>query len=74
MSKIDAEQHESIVRTRREFWLLVLIFFGVGGLVWGGWAWWADRSYRSAIMAIEARNGERPIWDRRPRIEQASGA
>jgi enediyne biosynthesis protein E4 len=52
MFKFDAGQKEAIA-TRRRRWWLVLASIGAGGLAWGGWAWWADRSYRSAIMAIE---------------------
>jgi thioredoxin-like negative regulator of GroEL len=52
MFKLNAGQKEAIAMRRRRWWL-VLASIGVGGLAWGGWAWWADRSYRSAIMAIE---------------------
>ena len=31
----------------------MLALFSAGGLIWGGWAWWTDRSYRNAIMEIE---------------------
>jgi tetratricopeptide (TPR) repeat protein len=32
----------------------VLALFCAGALVWGGWAWWTTRRYRTAIAAIEA--------------------
>jgi len=32
---------------------LALAFFFVVGVSLGGWVWWADRSYRNAIMQIE---------------------
>lgn len=38
---------------RRRQWAWVLGVIGVGGLLWGGWVWWADREYRRAILAIE---------------------
>jgi len=34
-------------------WRLVLGILCAGGLVWGGWACWTARRYRSAIAAIE---------------------
>ena len=52
MFKFDTGQQESAPTLRRQ-WRLVLAILGCGALLWGGWAWWADRSYRSAIMAIE---------------------
>ena len=50
MSKVDARQQDASATAR--------IAAGAGAcrrrrLLWAGWAWWADRSYRSAIMAIE---------------------
>jgi enediyne biosynthesis protein E4 len=32
---------------------LVLAILFAGGVIWGGWLWWSDRSYRNAIMQIE---------------------
>ena len=52
MSKAEAAQKESMPTTRPR-WRLALALVGAAALIWGGWAWWADRSYRSAIMAIE---------------------
>jgi enediyne biosynthesis protein E4 len=40
------------LRSRRR-WGLALAFVSAGGLIWGGWAWWRDRSYRDAIAQIE---------------------
>ena len=33
---------------------LVPVFFFVGGLIWGGWAWWMDRRYTGAMAEIKA--------------------
>ena len=33
---------------------LVPVFFFVGGLTWGGWAWWMDRRYTGAMAEIKA--------------------
>jgi tetratricopeptide (TPR) repeat protein len=52
MSQVAAGQANSAV-TSRWRWALVLGPIGALGLVWAGWAWWADRNYRSAVMAIE---------------------
>jgi enediyne biosynthesis protein E4 len=32
---------------------LALAILCAGGVIWGGWVWWTDRSYRNAIMQIE---------------------
>ncbi len=37
----------------RRRWGLALALVSAGGLIWGGWAWWRDRSYRDAITRIE---------------------
>jgi tetratricopeptide (TPR) repeat protein len=34
-------------------WWIALAPFVAAGLIWGGWAWWRDRSYREAITRIE---------------------
>ncbi len=36
---------------RRRWWLATSTL--VAGLLWGGWAWWSDLSYRDAIARIE---------------------
>jgi thioredoxin-like negative regulator of GroEL len=52
MSSIDSGPRASIVASRPR-WQWILLLFGAIVLLWGGWAWWADQSYRRAMMAIE---------------------
>ena len=47
----DDKRARSTIRRRRRW--LVLVSSGPVLFSGAGWAWWADRSYRSAIMAIE---------------------
>jgi enediyne biosynthesis protein E4 len=35
------------------FWKLTLVLFLTGGLIWGGWAWWAVGRYSSAMAAVD---------------------
>ena len=52
MSKVNSGQQETALTIRRR-WHPALAMIGAGILLWGAWAWWADRSYRSTILAIE---------------------
>jgi enediyne biosynthesis protein E4 len=52
MSEIVEEKQVRLPKSRRPV-RLVLAFFFVVGVSLGGWVWWADRSYRNAIMQIE---------------------
>ena len=52
MSNATVRQQHSILSPRR-LPRLMLVLFGAGVLLWAAWAWWADRSYRGALMAIE---------------------
>ena len=54
MSTVDAEQTVSAVANRRTSRVAIsLVGIGALSLLWGGWLWRADRSYRTAILAIE---------------------
>jgi thioredoxin-like negative regulator of GroEL len=44
---------EAVRPTRRREVRIVLAILVAGGLLWVGWAWWSDQTYRAAIMAIE---------------------
>src|SRR5262249_37943561 len=53
MSGTDVGKQGSMAKRRRA-WRLVLAFFFVGGLIWGGWAWWVERRYTSAMAEIKS--------------------
>jgi enediyne biosynthesis protein E4 len=54
MSTVDAEQTVSAVPISRTSRVAIsLVGMGALSLLWGGWLWRADRSYRTAILAIE---------------------
>jgi thioredoxin-like negative regulator of GroEL len=50
---IDSGKETSAVKSRRRWKLLLFLFFAAG-FIWGGWAWWRDRRYKSAMAEIEA--------------------
>src|SRR5215471_7680495 len=49
-SELETEAGRSKGR-RRGRWLLAVLCGA--GLLWGGWAWWRDRHYQSAMAEIE---------------------
>jgi tetratricopeptide (TPR) repeat protein len=53
MSITDVPTDASVVKDPRR-WRLLIAFLGVAALVSGGWAWWTDRRYQSAMVEIEA--------------------
>ena len=53
MSVTNVAKDASMAKSRRR-WRLVLAFLCGAGLVWGGWAWWTDRRYKSAMEEIES--------------------
>src|SRR5271156_6449164 len=52
MSTVDARQEEKLAIRRSRWWVFPALV-ACSGLCGAGWEWWADRSYRAAIMAIE---------------------
>jgi enediyne biosynthesis protein E4 len=54
MSLTHATTDAGTARGRRRWRLLLLAFLGGAGLVWGGWAWWTNRRYQSAMEEIES--------------------
>ena len=53
MSVTEAGKAKSGTTSGRR-WGLPLILLCTGGLVWGGWAWWNDYRYKSAMATIES--------------------
>jgi enediyne biosynthesis protein E4 len=52
MAAIDSNKPSSVIRSRHR-WRLALAFLCAAGLIWGGYDWWARRSYQSAITEID---------------------
>jgi tetratricopeptide (TPR) repeat protein len=53
MSATRDEQNERTAKNRRR-WRLLFAGLCAAGLASGGWAWWTDRRYRSAMEEIES--------------------
>jgi tetratricopeptide (TPR) repeat protein len=53
MSVTNLRKEAGMAKARRR-WTLLLAFFLGAGLIGGGWAWWTDRRYKSAMEEIEA--------------------
>jgi enediyne biosynthesis protein E4 len=53
MSVTNVAKDASVAKSRRR-WSLLLAFLCGSGLVSGGWVWWLDRRYKSAMEEIES--------------------
>src|SRR5665213_132331 len=53
MSVTNGEKSARSAKGRRRWRIIAYLFCGAG-LVWGGWAWWTDHRYKSAMEEIEA--------------------
>ena len=53
MSITNVREETSMAKSRRRWRLLLALFVGAG-LIGGGWAWWTDRRYQSAMEEIES--------------------
>ena len=53
MSVSNEAKVASMTRSRRRWGLSLALLCGAG-LVWGGWAWWTDHRYKSAMKEIES--------------------
>jgi thioredoxin-like negative regulator of GroEL len=54
MSVTIVAKDESTAKSRRQIGLLLAFVLCGAGLISGGWAWWTDRRYKSAMEEIES--------------------
>jgi len=53
MSVSNVAKDANTTKTRQR-WRLSLALVCTAGLIWGGWAWWTDHEYKSAMAEIES--------------------